>query len=348
MASVDPSFYASVPLCTEFDRAADPAWYRPLPPQWQVGNADIVGSTAAKGRRAARRRSTSPGAAVIAGVTNALGGAEIPTSSAATARALPCRPSSPAAAAEALAAVARWAARDMDLPMRVGMVPVEACAPPASTFRSRRYAASPSVRYAMFAGGGLRWAEREIKQGVSALARRRGPRSPTSTACRATGRRSRARSAGSSRSWSSRRARTTTALRRPRRAAERAARRPRHVKSPLPAQGPPFRFPPTGSVAARARAAQVPASGPGWRLQLAAEALFSYLVLRLGIRIGGFDPERYRREIVENADFRGYDDGLRMTVDCSAIRPTASRGAAAPRARAGDRPLRHAPRRPRR
>ncbi len=40
-------------------------------------------------------------------------------------------------------------------------------------------------------------------------------------------------------------------------------------------------------------------------------------MLTLGIRIGGFDPDRYRREIVENADFRGYDDGLRMTIDCS-------------------------------
>jgi hypothetical protein len=37
----------------------------------------------------------------------------------------------------------------------------------------------------------------------------------------------------------------------------------------------------------------------------------------LGIPIGGFHEARFRRELVENTDFRKFDDGLRMTVDCS-------------------------------
>jgi len=47
-------------------------------------------------------------------------------------------------------------------------------------------------------------------------------------------------------------------------------------------------------------------------------------VLWAGVKVGDFEPEKYRREIVENADFRGYDDGLRMTIDCTverAVRP---------------------------
>jgi hypothetical protein len=37
----------------------------------------------------------------------------------------------------------------------------------------------------------------------------------------------------------------------------------------------------------------------------------------LRVPIGGFDETRFRRELVENTDFRKFDDGLRMTVDCS-------------------------------
>ena len=35
------------------------------------------------------------------------------------------------------------------------------------------------------------------------------------------------------------------------------------------------------------------------------------------MRVGGFDPARYRRQLVENSDFRKFDDGLRMTIDCT-------------------------------
>ena len=41
------------------------------------------------------------------------------------------------------------------------------------------------------------------------------------------------------------------------------------------------------------------------------------MIFRFGVRVGGFDPARYRRELVENADFRKYEDGLRMTLDCT-------------------------------
>jgi len=39
--------------------------------------------------------------------------------------------------------------------------------------------------------------------------------------------------------------------------------------------------------------------------------------MKLGIRLGGFDPAVYRRQVVENSDFRKFDDTLRMTLDCT-------------------------------
>ena len=45
--------------------------------------------------------------------------------------------------------------------------------------------------------------------------------------------------------------------------------------------------------------------------------LLSYTIFRTGMRVGKFDPAVYRREVVENSDFRKYDDNLRMTLDCT-------------------------------
>lgn len=40
-------------------------------------------------------------------------------------------------------------------------------------------------------------------------------------------------------------------------------------------------------------------------------------VLAAGRDVHGFAPRRYLREVVENSDFRKYEDGLMMTLDCT-------------------------------
>jgi hypothetical protein len=45
--------------------------------------------------------------------------------------------------------------------------------------------------------------------------------------------------------------------------------------------------------------------------------LLYYAVMRLGIRVGRFVPAIYRQQVVENSDFRKYDDALRMIIDCT-------------------------------
>ena len=39
--------------------------------------------------------------------------------------------------------------------------------------------------------------------------------------------------------------------------------------------------------------------------------------MRFGIKVGKFVPANYIRQLVENSDFRKYDDGLRMILDCT-------------------------------
>jgi hypothetical protein len=58
-----------------------------------------------------------------------------------------------------------------------------------------------------------------------------------------------------------------------------------------------------GSLAAKAR--------------LVLNRLVAFAVFTLGRPIGGFDPVRYRDQLVRNTDFRKFDDGLRMTLDCT-------------------------------
>jgi hypothetical protein len=85
---------------------------------------------------------------------------------------------------------------------------------------------------------------------------------------------------------------------------------------PVPPGGPPIRWPPTGAEL-EARAAR---GGPLFKRRafVLAYTLFVYLILRFGIHVGGFVPKTYVRQVVENSDFRKYDDALRMVLDCTA------------------------------
>ena len=45
--------------------------------------------------------------------------------------------------------------------------------------------------------------------------------------------------------------------------------------------------------------------------------LMYFLILRLRLRVGKFVPSVYLKQVVQNSDFRKYDDALRMIIDCS-------------------------------
>jgi hypothetical protein len=84
---------------------------------------------------------------------------------------------------------------------------------------------------------------------------------------------------------------------------------------PVPPGGPPLRWPPAG-VEFEARA-QRGGSLFRRRAGVLAHTLFAYLIMRSGIKVGGFEPKAYTQQVVENSDFRKFDDGLRMVLDCT-------------------------------
>jgi hypothetical protein len=85
---------------------------------------------------------------------------------------------------------------------------------------------------------------------------------------------------------------------------------------PLPEGGPSLSTPFKG-FDIEAKTVKKGGAGLAALAKLAAGRLIAFLIFRFGLRVGRFDPARYRHQLVENTDFRKFDDGLRMTLDCT-------------------------------
>src|SRR5947209_6161516 len=162
-------FYGSIPVFRGFTKLMDPALYSPLPDDWTIGVADIVEST--KAIAEARYKAVNmAGAAVVAAVTNALDGREFPFVFGGDGASFAVAPDDLERARDALAATAIWVKEDLDLVMRVALVPVAAVRAQGLDVRVARFGPSPNLSYAMFSGGGLGWADAAMKRGEFAVA----------------------------------------------------------------------------------------------------------------------------------------------------------------------------------
>src|ERR1700716_4488645 len=133
------TFYATIPVFRGFGSLMDPALYSPLPDDWTVGVADIVESTRAIAE--ARYKAVNlAGAAVIAAVTNALGGREFPFVFGGDGASFAVSPDDLDRAREALAATSAWVKDDLDLAMRVALVAVASIRAQGFDVRVARFA----------------------------------------------------------------------------------------------------------------------------------------------------------------------------------------------------------------
>jgi hypothetical protein len=309
------TFYGSIPVFRGFASLMDPALYSALPDDWTIGVADIVESTKAIAQ--ARYKAVNmAGAAVIAAVTNALDGREFPFVFGGDGASFAVSPDDLERARDALAATARWVKDDLDLVMRVALVPVTAVRAHGLDVRVARFGPSSNLSYAMFSGGGLGWAEAAMKRGEFAV-----EVAPSGTQPDLTGLSCRFEEIPSARGV------ILSVLVVPARDADPVTfrkliedviglvERSPDAGRPVPAGGPPLRWPPAGTEF-EARA-QRGGSLMKRRAAVLAYTLFAYLVMRFGISVGGFVPKTYVRQVVENSDFRKYDDGLRMILDCT-------------------------------
>ncbi|NRB03755.1 MAG: DUF3095 family protein, partial [Rhodobacteraceae bacterium] len=141
---------------------ADPDRYTPLPDDWLVGTSDVVGSTqeVAQGRY---KTVNMVGAAVVSAQINAMGGAPFPYVFGGDGAAFAVPPEHAETCANALAATRSWARREFDMGLRVALTPLRDIRAAGHDVLVARYQVSEGVDYAMFIGGGISWAEAEMK-----------------------------------------------------------------------------------------------------------------------------------------------------------------------------------------
>ncbi|MGR9376736.1 DUF3095 domain-containing protein [Rhizobium leguminosarum] len=313
----DEDFFAEVPLFSEFEGVTDTANYRPLPDGWVMALADIVGSTQAIG--AGRYKDVNmAGASVISAVLNAVGKGDYPFVFGGDGALIALPGSLEAAAREALAAAQVWVEEDLNLVLRIAIVPVADTRAEGLDVRVARYSASPYVTYAMFWGGGTSWAERQMKLGRYGIARAPAGTRPdlTGLSCR----------------WSPIDARNGEIVSiiavpgegRPGRefqelvsgivAITTEQNRDSH---PVPADGPDLAFSLHG-INREAKATAPPSRRLWQKLFIFLQLGITVACYRLGIPLGRFDARRYKRDVADNSDFRKFDDGLKMTIDVDA------------------------------
>lgn len=310
----DDAFYSAMPSFRGFGSLMDPSLYRAVPDGWLIGVADIVQSTKAIADNRYKAVNMA-GAAVIASVTNALDNRDFPFAFGGDGASFAVAPQDEERARAALAATATWVKEDLGLTLRVALVPIEKIRAQGLDVRIARYAPSPHVSYAMFSGGGLAWAEAAMKRGEFTVTPAPEGAHPdlTGLSCRFS-------------EMPTERGLILSVLIVP--ASNDGAAFRRLIEDvvalveespgagrPVPAAGPPLRWPTPGAhyeaLAQRGRPLFVR------RLGVQAMTLFIYMLFRLGISAGGFVPKIYMQQVVENSDFRKYDDGLRMVLDCT-------------------------------
>src|ERR1700754_4266500 len=283
------TFYGGIPVFRGFGRLMDPALYSSLPDDWSIGIADIVAST--KAIAEARYKAVNmAGAAVIAAVTNALDGREFPFVFGGDGASFAVSPDDLVSAREALAATAAWVKDDLDLTMRIALVPVTAVRAQNLDVRIARFGPSANLSYAMFSGGGLGWAEAAMKRGEFVI-----PAAPPGTQPDLSGLSCRFEEIPSARGVI-----LSVLVVRAQGADQPAFRKviediiglvekSPDAGRPVPSEGPPLKWPPQG-IEYEARAAR---GGPlvMRRALVLALTLWAYAVMRLGIKVGDFVPD---------------------------------------------------------
>ncbi len=315
MTLSDSVFYDSVPISDNFLSLSDPAQFTPLPETWVLGVADIVDSTGeiARGRY---KTVNMVGAAVISGMINALGGRIFPYVFGGDGAGFAVSGEDAEIARDTLATLQSWAETEFAITLRAALVSVADIRAAGRDLRVARFAPSTGIDYAMFTGGGLAWAEAQMKSG-QLVVHPAGPDAQpdlTGLSCRWSNSPARVGQIVSlviqptSESNEAEFAALTQSILSVAEGLERAGH-------PVPAKGPPMSFPPPG-VDIDAHVSRAGRNLLMQKTRLMIGNMLIGLLFKTGMRLGQFEPKHYKEMVSRNADFRKFDDGLKMTLDC--------------------------------
>jgi len=312
-------FLGTVPLLTRFRDGVDTSGYAPVPDTWLIGTADVVGSSQAI-ELGGYKTVNMIGAGVIAAAMNQIGTREFPFIFGGDGATFVIPPQWATSATYALAAMRRWTTDETDLRLRAALVPVSSARAAGQDVRLARYAPSSNIAYSMFSGGGLAWAEQEMKAGRYDV-----PRAAEGVRPDLEGLSCRWQPAGTTRGE------IISLIVVPGPAVSASDPAPFEALAGAVLQcinesngndGHPLtrrniRF------AMRSRGYDLESrthphrSSLWWRrLKLRGFALFAWTLFQFNLSVGAFDPKLYREDLQANSDFRKFDDGLKLTIDC--------------------------------
>lgn len=320
-------FFASLPLFERECDAFDPSGYKPAPDDWALAVTDIVGSTAAIAQ--GRHKTVNFVAALaIAALKNLCAPEPIPFLFGGDGAVVMVPPSQVDATRRELARVRGLAAREFGLQLRVGIMPVGLLRRFGSDVRVGRYEPSAGNHFGVFLGGGVGMLEAAVRgRGDTSLidAAAIDDSLDDGTAPDLSGLSCR---------WDEMRSRHgkmltvivhgAADLGGVHAAVMELATQEADAGS-VRLDTLATRWPPKGMML-EARARRRGGSLALAVLRVLADSFVGWLLLASGRRAGGFDPARYRREIVGNTDFCKHDDTLCFVVDCPqhAIEPIRS------------------------
>ena len=160
-------FYAALPVITDFSEVTRAESYAPLPADWHVALCDVRDSTAAV-QAGQYKNVNSLGAAAITAVLNAAGDTDIPFSFEGDGCVLCVPPRLLEDTRAALAKTQQVARESFELDLRIATVPVTRIREAGHAIHVARYRVSEHYVQAVFAGGGVAYADGLIKNPATA------------------------------------------------------------------------------------------------------------------------------------------------------------------------------------
>ncbi|MHB1205819.1 MAG: DUF3095 family protein [Rhodospirillaceae bacterium] len=324
MTNPSGHFYQSLKPMRTPAEVFDPASYLQAPADWLIAVSDIQGSTAAvaAGHHADVNFAA---AAMIAALTNLCG--SIPYQFGGDGAVALVPPEFEGRVRLALAQTRSFAAREFKLNLRIGLVAVQALLDRNAAVLVGRYEPSPGNAYAVFLGDGVDRLERAIKDRGDSSLRDLADIGPTKNEDGSPD------LTGLSCRWTPLRSARGKMVSLVVRGADHGALHIRLAEiagvealNAASLANLETRWPPKGLMR-EAKARRRGASLLRMAIRVAYETFLAFIVIRFRMKVGRFDTDRYRAEIVQNAvNFARSGENLCLVFDCPEDRVEALRG----------------------
>jgi len=305
-ASKTAEFAHSLPVQDRFAGALPRDNYRAVPDDWCVAVTDVVQSREAI--EAGRYKAVNmAGVSMISAIMNAVGHQDMLYIFGGDGAAVAFHEEDAEVVRDAMAATVCWVAQDLELELRAAIVPVAAIRQTDADVLVAAVKVSAAIKNYAFIGGGIAWAEKAMKEGHYRIETAEPGARPdlTGLSCRWTPVEERGQ-------------KIVSLIIEPAEGEHDIAievlgdilefvRADTADASPMPENGPGFRWPPEGIPY------EAKASGMS-RALLYAITLLAWVLDKTGWPMGSFDPKRYRKFTALNTDYRKIQDGVRMTI----------------------------------